>query len=1093
MNRQGSDADRAKVRTFWCAGFLALLLGFPGLPALAAEADNAEEPPLQFQRLGQHRGLNAEVTTHILLDSGGFLWVSTREGLFRYDGYTARKYIHDVENPWSLSDNDIRMVNEDRSGRIWVSTNTGGLNLLDPETGKFLHYRHDSANPGSLSYDSVYDVVEDDEGKLWVATQIGLNRMDPATGHFERFLHDPEEPGSLSNDYIYPLLIDRQGVLWIGTIGGGLNRRDSGSETFTSYDLRALTGSEDRHNEVASLAEGPDGSLWVGTRHGLIRIDETRSRFELVPLQIGDRTGVISLKFDSRGQLWAGTFGGGLIRIDPDTQQLRHIQQDAEVPGSLPDDRVMAVELDTMDRLFVGSWGSGVAMTHPGAGRFRLLGQTGMDNGLSNSTVTALLPGPGQNTAWVGTFGGGLHLLSVPDGRVLKRVTSDLPIEWTEAILSLAAAPDGTLWAGTTRGVWQLSAEGESMKFHGHKPADPASLGPGYVNVIRVSPDGVVWAGVGGSGLFALAPGTDSFRAYRHDPDDPASLSGDYISTLLLADTDHIWVGTRSNGLNYCDTWQWQCQRLKPEPDNPGSLGHHYVSSLFEDRQGRVWVGTAGGGLNQAVVDADDRIAFRHWGIPEGLIDDNITMITADTDDSLWIGTRNGLTRFLPAQENFANFVAANGLPVSHFNQGSATAVGSNILLGSIDGVVALKAGQTFPEQTPFPVRLTAIRSLGPGGREYPLPQEEADLESPFGEILSFEFAVIDYSEQPHEYDYQLQGLSDNWLSIGSRREVTFTSLAPGTYRFTARGRDSLGAWSQTPTIRITVVPPFWMTNWFRALLVLLFLAIVFGLYKRRTSVLKRRNRELLALKTAREKALVEVQSSREALRTAYANLRNLTGRLEAAKEQERKFIARELHDEFGQALTAAKINLQLVSRGPDIEAQKARIENTVQLVDTLIGQVRAMSLDLRPPLLDELGLEEALRGYITALAGRSEVAIQLAVSPELARLHADLEIVIFRIIQESVNNILRHASARTVEINLEIGEGRIRVCITDDGGGFDPDSVLASAAEGHHLGLLGMRERVQHLGGELDIDSAPGQGCRIEAWLPMDEQALAH
>jgi len=221
-------------------------------------------------------------------------------------------------------------------------------------------------------------------------------------------------------------------------------------------------------------------------------------------------------------------------------------------------------------------------------------------------------------------------------------------------------------------------------------------------------------------------------------------------------------------------------------------------------------------------------------------------------------------------------------------------------------------------------------------------------------------------------------------------------------------------------------------------------------------------------------------------LSEAYENLRGLTQRLESAKEDERLAISRELHDELGQSLTAAKFNLQLLRRRAGAATGLDRLDDTVGMLDAMLRQVRSISLALRPPLLDEAGLVPALEHYLDAIAERSGVDVRLDSSG--TTLHEDtpaMRLTVFRIVQEAVNNALRHAAARTIEVRLRTDGDGLRVEVQDDGVGFDPQAVQDRARGGRHLGLLGMAERVHGSGGRFAIDARPGAGSRIEAWIP--------
>jgi signal transduction histidine kinase len=223
-------------------------------------------------------------------------------------------------------------------------------------------------------------------------------------------------------------------------------------------------------------------------------------------------------------------------------------------------------------------------------------------------------------------------------------------------------------------------------------------------------------------------------------------------------------------------------------------------------------------------------------------------------------------------------------------------------------------------------------------------------------------------------------------------------------------------------------------------------------------------------------------------LRLAYEHLGQLHQRLDATKEEERRALSRELHDELGQTLTALKLRLQLDQRaGERPRGNELAAPDPVALVDELIARVRRISVDLRPPLLDEVGLISALRVYLEAQAAVSGLAIDLetagAPTEGFGRLPPDLEIACFRVVQESITNALRHAGARHLAVRITRVDRRVSLTIRDDGRGFDPGALEAAAASGH-LGVVGMRERVRARGGDFKLISRPGAGTAIEVAL---------
>lgn len=218
--------------------------------------------------------------------------------------------------------------------------------------------------------------------------------------------------------------------------------------------------------------------------------------------------------------------------------------------------------------------------------------------------------------------------------------------------------------------------------------------------------------------------------------------------------------------------------------------------------------------------------------------------------------------------------------------------------------------------------------------------------------------------------------------------------------------------------------------------------------------------------------------------------------RLVSVQETERRRLARELHDEIGQALTVIQLNLQAVLGGgldgprtvgvaSESEAG-ARLTESLAVVDRVLEQVRDISLELRPSMLDELGLEPALSWYLTRQAAVAGFRVRFEMDPLEGRLESALETECFRIVQEAVTNVVRHARAREVVVQIRCGEGQLRLAVWDDGVGFDVGAQRRRAVRGSSLGLLSMEERAAIAGGRLEIRSVLGAGTRVEAWLPL-------
>jgi PAS domain S-box-containing protein len=217
--------------------------------------------------------------------------------------------------------------------------------------------------------------------------------------------------------------------------------------------------------------------------------------------------------------------------------------------------------------------------------------------------------------------------------------------------------------------------------------------------------------------------------------------------------------------------------------------------------------------------------------------------------------------------------------------------------------------------------------------------------------------------------------------------------------------------------------------------------------------------------------------------------LQTLSRRLVTVQETERRNIARELHDEIGQSLTVAQLNLQAALQAPGVEATAPRLTETLAAVGQVLEQVHDLSLNLRPSILDDLGLEPALRWYTDRQAALTGLHADFSAGTLEHRLDPVIETECFRIAQEALTNVVRHAQARNVAVDLHAENGRLHLGVRDDGVGFDVAPIREQAVRGASLGLLSMEERASLADGGLEFKSAPGQGTEVQAWFPLKWQ----
>lgn len=323
--------------------------------------------------------------------------------------------------------------------------------------------------------------------------------------------------------------------------------------------------------------------------------------------------------------------------------------------------------------------------------------------------------------------------------------------------------------------------------------------------------------------------------------------------------------------------------------------------------------------------------------------------------------------------------------------------------------------------------------------------------------FLEIRYTALSYTD-PHKvrFRYRLEGLDERWTEAGPRRSAFYTQIPPGEYRFRVIACNNDGIWNEIgASMAIIVMPPFWMTWWFRALIGLAFLVAGPSAYFFRIAQLKR------------DKVRQE-QFSR---------------RLIESQERERRRIAAELHDGIGQQILVIKNRAELALRaahGP--ERLREELREIAGSALSSINDIRAISHDLRPVHLEDFGLTETLRVLGEQLQAGSAVDWIVDIDDIDGVLPAGEEINFFRILQEGSKNILTHSGASHASLIVRREEETVTATLWDDGRGFDADAPRARPG----MGLRGMEERVHALGGTLTLRSHPGDGTTVTVTVPI-------
>ena len=543
----------------------------------------------------QDNGLSGNTVTSLAGD-GTSLWVGMSDGgLNKLDVSTGRVtwYQHNPDDKTSISSNTIWSLLCDSQGRLWVGTEMTGFNRLDPGADGFTRYQSQPGQTGVLP-GTVWSLFEDREGILWVGTHSGLQLFDPESGRFTNYIHDPEDANSIGLGRVQIIREDSKGSLWIGTMGGGLNRFDRKTETFVQYTRRFGDPLSLSHNSVWSLHEDRTGLLWVGTFGGGVnRVDTDGSQFGHTTRngEEGLSSNVVTCFYeDARGVLWIGTFGGGLNRLDPDGSY-RHYLPDTNDPTSIADDVIFDIEEDDTGALWLGTFHSGLERLDPKTGIFTHYPPDPQNgDSLADSEVRSIYRDQ-EGSLWLGLVYGGVDRMWLDRPGVFEHHQNDpsdaqsLSHNSVIVIRGNPSNPIQPMWIGTWGEGLNRMEPSKPGRFtvYRNDPADPNSLSNNVIFAIRDGGDGVLWVGTSG-GLNRMDVTQGTFRSW-HLRD---GMPNEVVYGILGDGNGFLWLST-NKGLSRFDPNSFSFRNYTV---HDGLQGDEFKpGSALRARDGRLFFG----------------------------------------------------------------------------------------------------------------------------------------------------------------------------------------------------------------------------------------------------------------------------------------------------------------------------------------------------------------------------------------------------------------------------------------------------------------------------------------------------------------------
>ncbi|MBK9629521.1 MAG: hypothetical protein IPO62_00395 [Saprospiraceae bacterium] len=763
-----------------------------------------------YESISIAQGLSQGMVFDMIQDTEGFIWVATKSGLNRYDGYGFKIFMNDPYNEHSLSSNTLVELFEDSKGRIWVGTENAGVNFYDKKSGLFHRIVHSPINPSSLSGNGIKIIEELSDGRMLIATDVaGLNIVSIPTD----FMSSGSAPLitrlSLPNNMqVWGMGRDMDGNMWIGGMDGAIYRFDLNTNSFIpspkakmynngylNKDASVLINNNlflDKENEIIPLfdtnkiAQGnillsSNSALWEFHHrelhfYNISRWEKGRAVHWEEKLSINHSIRInYPFLIDRSGILWSGSVGYGLRKY-----KNIHPLFSTKIPGNSIRMIVPASNQDLYVVDFAYMW---MKISKDSLYKDVFTKKTSLKQ-IDHFMISS------KNVFWIKSDQSG-YFSYVPEINLLTpypQINTNQSFGKKQPFLE---DKNGNIWLPGQDGmisIWNTAKQ----------ELDSININPGTEKI---------------------------------------------VCTALIEDHNGVfWIGTEHGYAKITfknhDISSAQIQWFYNDSQKQNSLNYNLVSCLLEDPiapERYLWIATKGGGLNRLDKKSGD---YFHLTQKEGLPDNVVYGILTDEQGNIWGSTNKGIFCMTAANNShkifyqFRNFTKTAGLQDDEFNSGAyAKLPNGNLAFGGVNGLNIFDPKEVLQKSFTPPVFITNIlvgnMAVLPNDHTGVLKQtieqtQTIDLNH-LQDILTLEFSSLDFTApNENKYRYQLLGIDPDWVESGTRRTATYLHLPSGSYVFKVQGSNSQGIWSdQIAELKIIVNPPWWLSWWAYLLYVL--------------------------------------------------------------------------------------------------------------------------------------------------------------------------------------------------------------------------------------------------------------------------------
>ncbi len=797
-------------------------------------------------------GLSNNQVTSILQDSLGFLWIGTLDGLNRYDGYHFKIFRNQYLSDHSISNNQIHDLCKDSNNNVWIATRNG-LNQYQFIHNEFINYLHDEKDTNSISNNIIFEICFTGNNQLILLTNSGIDVFHIQSGQLKRVFHkmvtnqesntDYRDYHILSFESSKKIIIDMAGIFFLLNLDNNTCENITSARTNKRKEVLMIEPNKNHSflqvDDTAALAikkELQDASFqsismngnihviynysknkhWLGTSKGLAEYDKRNSN----PLSMNadlnhdlmtlDNPPEVNAIFEDLSKIiWIGT-SHGLIKHDKKGKKFKQYSYTAEDKPLFSNNMVGSIFLLNDSLLFVGTWGSGLHVYNRNNGKIKQYHST--NHQLVNDFINVLHDGSG-NKLWIGTRNG-VNIYNTVTGEIADFadiIPQSQSLFNNNRVFTILEDSGDNIWFGTYKGL---------HKYHKDQ--------------------------------------LTSYYAHQED----AFLPSNTVFKIIEDNRNNLWIGTDKGLVQYDPVTKNRVHYKNRAKDRKRKLSSSSVYSILEASDNTLWVGTLTG-LNHIYPETGKvDIYTESVGLPNNMI----YGILEDNHQNLWMSTNKGIVRFNPGEKEFISYDVYDGLQSYKYNAGAYyKSKDGEMFFGGINGLNSFYPDSVLRNNYLPKIAITSFTAYTPNGPKEININNANGITIPYdNNYFKIEFAALDFSRpEKNQFQYMLEGVSDNWIHVGNNHSATFSNIPPGNYVFKVKGSNNDGVWSdKISDISIDIQAPFWQKRIAYVFYGILILAIIFIIFQIRTKNLRKLNRIL----KEKELAGIELGNQREQL-----------------------------------------------------------------------------------------------------------------------------------------------------------------------------------------------------------------------------------